>query len=420
MSLEGNAITEYASLSGKIHTLVIDKTLSISGACADAKVVGDKIEPLESCVEEAKELYEEAISGMDEVAKEIAETAAREAVEKLTAEDLNAYEKQEVLTDTTKAKFGLGTDAVPDDVLSWLGDYNQHCWVRRKMDASVTKGNRITKDDANLDSLILATNSGSTATYSIEYADEVSVNDDLSISLVNPKTLSLSHSTYTNANALKGKYVKRVIYYGGNRPEYGHGEIIFVPADSANASNGGGNVVYFNNTLGGSAWIVAMDVQELSASIQRGEEERIFSENPDEYPKGGVADGFEYEYLGVPFDNATQVHTKIATGSYTGTGTNGSTNPNSLTFDFAPKMVAIAVNTSSNNLTASLVIVLPKADGGVSPQKGGTRSVSAYEYTKYVYSYASTDGKTVYWWSPDGWAHQMNQSGSTYDYFAIG
>ena len=44
MSIEGTANTEYASLSGKIRTFVIDKSLSISGACADAKATGDAIE----------------------------------------------------------------------------------------------------------------------------------------------------------------------------------------------------------------------------------------------------------------------------------------------------------------------------------------------------------------------------------------
>ena len=43
MSLEGAAQMEYASLSGKIHTLVIDKSLSISGAAADAKATGEAL-----------------------------------------------------------------------------------------------------------------------------------------------------------------------------------------------------------------------------------------------------------------------------------------------------------------------------------------------------------------------------------------
>jgi hypothetical protein len=48
--MEGSAMTEYASLSGKIHSLVIDKSLSISGAAADAKATGDKIDRLADLV----------------------------------------------------------------------------------------------------------------------------------------------------------------------------------------------------------------------------------------------------------------------------------------------------------------------------------------------------------------------------------
>lgn len=46
MSMEGSAMTEYASLSGKIHSLVIDKSLSISGAAADSKATGEAIDKL--------------------------------------------------------------------------------------------------------------------------------------------------------------------------------------------------------------------------------------------------------------------------------------------------------------------------------------------------------------------------------------
>lgn len=42
MSLEG-AATGTNALRGKIHSLVIDKSLSIEGACADAKAVGDAL-----------------------------------------------------------------------------------------------------------------------------------------------------------------------------------------------------------------------------------------------------------------------------------------------------------------------------------------------------------------------------------------
>lgn len=63
--MNGNAITEYASLSGKIHTLVIDKTLKISGAAADAKAVSDAIDKA-------------IIEGISSVAREFAAIGADE------------------------------------------------------------------------------------------------------------------------------------------------------------------------------------------------------------------------------------------------------------------------------------------------------------------------------------------------------
>lgn len=83
MSLEGNAITEYASLSGKIHTLVIDKTLSISGAAADAKATGAKLEKAISSTDEAKEIYEKALAKLDADIE-----AAVENLPTLTAEEI--------------------------------------------------------------------------------------------------------------------------------------------------------------------------------------------------------------------------------------------------------------------------------------------------------------------------------------------
>ena len=75
MSLEGNAITEYASLSGKIHTLVIDKTLSISGAAADAKAVSDAID---KAIDE--EVVDKALETLGDLAAETARVAAVDAV----------------------------------------------------------------------------------------------------------------------------------------------------------------------------------------------------------------------------------------------------------------------------------------------------------------------------------------------------
>lgn len=43
-------MSEYASLRGKIHNLIVDNTLSIRGAVADAKAIGDAIAELRESV----------------------------------------------------------------------------------------------------------------------------------------------------------------------------------------------------------------------------------------------------------------------------------------------------------------------------------------------------------------------------------
>lgn len=115
----------------------------------------------------------------------------------------------------------------------------------------------------------------------------------------------------------------------------------------------------------------------------------------------------------------------IASGSYVGTGTNGYNNPNSLTFDFAPKMV--------------FMTALQSSVGSPSPLFG----YSDPEYYHYVMcgdalstEYASVgfgtaawpdyhgrkseDGKTFYWYVETNASAQLNAAGAIYYYVAIG
>lgn len=88
MSIEGTAKTEYASLSGKIHTFVVDKTLSISGACADAKSTGEAIENAVDSVKDVAAEYatEEALKAVGELAEDVARESAVGSVERLVGE----------------------------------------------------------------------------------------------------------------------------------------------------------------------------------------------------------------------------------------------------------------------------------------------------------------------------------------------
>lgn len=94
---------------------------------------------------------------------------------------------------------------------------------------------------------------------------------------------------------------------------------------------------------------------------------------------------------------------KIATGSYTGTGTYGSSHPNSLTFEFEPKLVFITGNSGS--------------DRGIFILGQGRAELSS----SYVTFYVSLSGKNMSWHSNSGDAqNQLNMNNKTYYYVAIG
>lgn len=100
---------------------------------------------------------------------------------------------------------------------------------------------------------------------------------------------------------------------------------------------------------------------------------------------------------------------KVATGSYTGTGTFGSSNPNSLTFDFVPLFVVVTQQSTYGPKTILLV-------NGQTRTSHLTASSSSYGLT------VSWNDNVVNWYanSSDGTADsQLNIKGAKYYYAAI-
>ena len=109
---------------------------------------------------------------------------------------------------------------------------------------------------------------------------------------------------------------------------------------------------------------------------------------------------------------------KIATGSYTGTGTYGASNPNSLTFEFAPK----------------LVFVYPQSLDGAGKISTQTQWVIFTQFTILRSSSSSSSigercnaplawGNALTWWTSDNSAGaycQGNVLNWVYQYIAIG
>lgn len=111
--------------------------------------------------------------------------------------------------------------------------------------------------------------------------------------------------------------------------------------------------------------------------------------------------------------------TRCATGTYTGTGTYGATNPNSLTFDFVPKVLFIVASTPGGSTTGSNIAVLFPL--------GYTSSYRNYSYfytgsttvNATTGTYAKLSGTTVSWYNESTAGLQQNES-KTYYYYAIG
>ena len=112
-------------------------------------------------------------------------------------------------------------------------------------------------------------------------------------------------------------------------------------------------------------------------------------------------------------DEAVSRGVKIEVGSYVGTGTYGSSNPNSLTFEFEPRLVVI-VGAMYSDGTYVYTLTL------VNPLTVASAHVGSGNKTGCLVTWS---GKSVSWYNngssgQDG--NQLNYSGKTYCYVALG
>lgn len=167
----------------------------------------------------------------------------------------------------------------------------------------------------------------------------------------------------------------------------------------------------FNN-----AWLLRLSAGSFLVSSAPSTTEQITeivtSTDPNAYPVAG--DGWTYtELTPVP---TMQPCARTQIGSYVGTGTYGENNPNSLTFEFEPKLlviVGIQGYPTSSKTSRSFAWISAEGMGfGVYPSTNGN-SFSG----KYIFS--SVDEKTINW-SSSSEGFQQNLVTTTYFYTAIG
>ena len=308
-----------------------------------------------------------------------------------------AYTQQQILADSTKGLFGLDATAVPDDAFKALSRFhkglgNEYVWEKciiENIFSYTTTDYSGTKHLAN-------------ANTTMQYSDEFTYDPESeNFTLVNPVSFYWAGvgSAATDANVLLGKYVIK----GTTNVS---AEMKKIDA-SATFTKGSNNVLQVSAYIRYTNPHIETTVSDISY---------LNSPDPNAYPPA-VSDGYTYTALGQLGNKA-----QIATGSYTGTGTYGSANPNSLTFGFEPKLVIVWLAYQSSDNYGLMPASNSRAwDSSFIYTKGQCRTQIYYNNTSYP-NELSVVGNTFSWYTTSNNAShgQLNQSGVTYEYFAIG
>lgn len=302
----------------------------------------------------------------------------------------DALGKYALLKDSTAEAMGLSAAALPDDALRILSRFhsglgNEYLWAknRKTIKAGSTSEIKPYSSTNSPSQSRLFYYTGTTIT--VTYGDSYAVDDNLAPYIVNPTTFSITNSTTADAlNVLKGKW-----YISTWQP----GVVFFVPA----------SITFKLYTEGSSRFYLTQDVSVFGYSAFTTEYTfagYVNSPNPNAYPPA-VDDGFTYQAMGMLGEKV-----RIVAGSYIGTGTFGSANPNSLTFEREPKLIFIAGNAINT---------------------GNGFFISGGEYNGLsIFSSASIlntkfSGNTASWYTTasNGANIQLNVSGVTYNYIGI-
>lgn len=288
-----------------------------------------------------------------------------------------AFAKATMLSDTTAAKYFaslVGTESV-DQVLSLLGRFhggmgNEYVWAKQQYIEFLS---------ANGSNYTLFNSPDSTAFY---YTDSIDISSSGDITLHNPTTTTVwgVYSSDSVLQSLKGKYVQC--------PGYSTA-IVKINSNATFSSSGSSNRTA---TVTGSSTVTSQ--LQLIGYVN--------SPDSNAHPPS-ESDGFTYTPLG-------QIGSKvqIATGSYTGTGAYGSSNPT-------------VINTGNQNTKILFVFRSDGAFAGIFLSGLSSGIVIATDGSTSVQRAVSSDANGIFSiYHATTAAYQFNQSGFTYKFISIG
>ena len=299
--------------------------------------------------------------------------------------------KSSLLKDATAALFGLGADAVPNDVFGVLSRFqsglgNEYVWAK-------SQSKKVLKPSGSTDTAYAPFVSTASTQTTLKVYPSYTISEDGTVALtggaVNITGTYNSPPTSAQVQAYAGYYVYS---YDGN-------SILQLTSNSWTTN------VQSGATYG---WSVG-SCNKLGAESEMTVISYVNSPDHNAYP---VDDGYTYTALG-----QLGAKVQIATGSYTGTGGVGSENANVITLDFVPKVVMV---------------------GAGAYDSGGVRfmfswdTANSYELTPYIKTgntlFIRKTSLTItfaenFSWYTEGYnspSNQLNKSGCTYYWIAIG
>ena len=291
----------------------------------------------------------------------------------------NPLNKATLLSDATAAMFGFGQEAVPDNVLGFLGKYAQHMWWKKAV-----KNIQIRIADT-LTELLVYDNSVVNKETTVTAYPEISVdlNGELALS---GKTVTIS-VTYT--------YYNKILDYPGYYFER-DGQIYAIDADTTAVRDKGG--AGNRNTIG----VKAVTTEDLTLDDSQ---RIVFSNDPNAYPLDREENGYAYTYAGRPLEQLTTETPMVVHVMYLGTGVYGASTPNSLTLPFKKTLALLVVPEEGGYHDDVMVVYLG--------QPGGERLVFTESGNVIEWYYSGTNGT-------NGPSYQANIAGTVYHCFAIG
>ena len=261
----------------------------------------------------------------------------------------------------------------------------KHTWRRRvksytEVKTAVTSNHTIATEYSN----------------TVNYSSSIVIDGNGNVSLANPSsiTLDMAYTTaYTNLAAKAPCYITSSNLNG----------VYYLPSGTYGSQSNTATLHLASRTLYfGFPTDTTKKASKVTTVMSYGEPDFLFSDNRNAYPDSGMSSGYEYEYLGVPYENLLTAPS-VEVGAYTGTGGTSAT----LTFEFAPKFVYISGLSGS---TSHMLLI----NGMTNGWSESTSSNSNYSCT------LTWSGNTLTWSNSKGANYMLNSAGGSYKYVAIG